>query len=120
MPNRQLSATELQTLARPLLAHVRAHLIALANGDAELLWALRRKLYKELLYDERSKPMQRVALKKVKRNQQNGLCAQCGGQLPEKGAVLDRLEAMGGYTRENTRLLCPQCDSAIQTERGYK
>src|SRR5450755_3819032 len=120
MPNRQLSATELQTLARPLLAYVRERLIALAKSDAELLWALRRKLFKELLYDERSKPMQRVALKKLKRKQQNDLCAHCGDQLPEKGAILDRFEAMAGYTPENTRLLCPQCDTTIQTERGYK
>ena len=83
MPNRQLSASELETLACPLLARVREQLTALANGDAGLLWALRRKLYKELLYDERSKPMQRVALKKLKRNQQNDVCAHSGGQLQE-------------------------------------
>jgi len=70
MPNRQLSASEPENLARPLLAQVRARLTELANGDTELLWALRRKLYKELMYDERSKPMQRVALKRLKRKEQ--------------------------------------------------
>jgi hypothetical protein len=38
MPNRQLSAAELETLARPLLAHVRERLNVLADGNAELLW----------------------------------------------------------------------------------
>jgi len=33
--------------------------------------------------------------------------------------VLDRLEAMPGYTLENTRLLCPECDKKVQTERRF-
>lgn len=120
MPNRQLSASELENLARPLLAQVRARLAELTCGDTELLWALRRKLYKELIYDERKKPMLRRALKKSKRKEQSGLCAICKMQLPEKGAILDRLEAMDGYTASNTRLLCPTCDIEVQTVRGYK
>jgi len=120
MTNRQLTAPELENLARPLLAEVRARLAELANADTDLLWALRRKLYKELIYDERGKPMQRVALKKLKRREQNELCAFCKAQLPAKGAVLDRLQAMDGYTPANTRLLCPKCDTEVQTERGYK
>ena len=63
MANRQLSASELESLARPLLEVVRFRIAELAGEDAELLWALRRKLYKELAYDERGKPMQRRALK---------------------------------------------------------
>ena len=35
MPNRQLSASELKNLARPLLAQVRARLAELADGDIE-------------------------------------------------------------------------------------
>jgi hypothetical protein len=120
MPNRQLTASELENLARPLLSEVRVRLAALSGGDADLLWALRRKLYKELTYDERKKPMARTALKKQKRKEQNNICALCQTQLPTKGAVLDRLEAMHGYTPGNTRLLCPTCDSEVQTERGYK
>jgi ribosomal protein L44E len=120
MPNRQLSAPELETQARPLLARVRARLEELAGADADLLWALRSKLYKELIYDERGKPMARRALKKLKRREQNGRCALCPAQLPTKGAVMDRLEAMDGYTPANTRLLCTECDSNIQAKRGFK
>lgn len=120
MPNRLLTAEELETLARPFLDKVRAQLVQLSNGDSGLQWALRRKLYKELIYDERSKPMFRRALKASKWKEQGGLCPLCQNPLPKKGAVLDRLNAMDGYAPENTRLLCPTCDTAIQTERGYK
>ena len=120
MPNRQLTAEELETLASPLLDKVRAQLVQLSNEDAALHWALRRKLYKELIYDERGKPMFRRALKASKWKEQGGLCHLCQNPLPKKGAVLDRLKAMDGYTSENTRLLCPTCDTAVQTERGYR
>lgn len=120
MPNRQLTAQELENLARPLLAEVEERLRVLAAGDANLFWALRRKLYKELMYGERGKPMRRVALKKAKRAEQSDRCALCDELLPAKGSVLDRLEAIGGYTPGNTRLLCPKCDVQVQCERGYK
>ena len=86
-----------------------------------MLWALRRKLAKELTYDERGKPMFRRELKALKRGEreQGGKCALCGEPLPEKNAVLDRLEAMLGYTPDNTQLLCPQCDNKVQVERGF-
>lgn len=98
---------------------VRAKLQELSGNDGSLLWALRRKLAKELLYDERGKPMHRKLLKSSKRGEQQNRCAVCQGELPSKNAVLDRLEAMKGYTAENTRLICPECDVKIQTERGY-
>lgn len=117
--NRILTKAELDELFVPLLAAVRSRLVELAAGDADLLWALRRKLSKELVYDERSKPMQRRALKARKRKAQDGLCAACSEPLPTVGAVLDRFRAMDGYTDANTRLLCPTCDTRIQGERGY-
>lgn len=55
MPNRRLIPTELED-ARLLLTMVRAGLRQLAGDDADLLFALRRKVYKELSYDERDKP----------------------------------------------------------------
>lgn len=119
MPNRRLSNEELQSLARPMLSEVRARLEVLSAGDSDLLWALRRKLYKELIYDERGKPMHRVKLKQLKLGEQKGLCLLCQTVLPSKGSVLDRLEAMQGYTPENTRLICAACDTKVQTERGY-
>jgi ribosomal protein L44E len=80
---------------------------------------MRRKLNKELIYDERGKPMQRRALKVFKRTEQGNRCAQCQAELPATNVVLDRLEAMAGYTKENTRLLCRDCDYRIQQERAF-
>lgn len=120
MPNRQLSQVELEKLFAPLLAEVRDHLTRLSKGDSELEWALRRKLFKELTYDERGKPMQRRKLKTLKRAEQDNKCPLCNKSLPSKYVVLDRLEAMKGYTTENTRLLCQECDTRVQQERGYK
>ena len=118
MQNRQLSPDEL-VVANELLAEIRKRLRDLSQGDPGFEWAMRRKVYKELTYDERGKPMQRRLLKAKLAGKQKGGCARCDGALPEKGAVLDRLEAMGGYVEENTRLLCPTCDAAVQEARGY-
>jgi hypothetical protein len=111
MPNRQLTASERAKLFAPLIAEVRSRLVELSAGDEELLWALRRKLAKDLAYDERGTPMHRAVLRLRKRVEQRGRCAICGCELPNPGAVLDRYEAMKGYTDENTRLLCPACDT---------
>jgi hypothetical protein len=119
VPNRNLTTTELRELWVPLFADVRAKLDAASGGDGQLLWALRRKLSKELSYLERGKPMARKALKLAKRVEQHGLCAICGQPLPEQGAVLDRIEAMPGYTLENTRLVHHECDRQMQAERGF-
>ena len=120
MPNRNLTPSELEALFRPLIAEVREKLTRLAKGDAELHWALRRKLSKELTYDERSKPGERAKLKAFLRGAQSNKCPACSKTLPEKYAVLDRREAMKGYTAENTRLICPKCDAKLQQQRGYK
>jgi ribosomal protein L44E len=119
MANRRLTESELANLANPLVQTVRAKLQELSGDDNSLLWALRRKLAKELLYDERGKPMHRKLLKATKRGQQQNKCAVCQRELPAKNAVLDRHEAMKGYTSENTRLICQECDVKIQTDRGY-
>ncbi len=118
MANRQLTQEEL-ALFGPILEEVRARLRDVSRGDDQLLWALRRKLAKELTYDERGKPMARRLLKARKRGEQGDKCALCAGPLPERNAVLDRVEAMLGYTPDNTRLLCPQCDNKVQVERGF-
>lgn len=118
MANRQLSPEELAQ-ANVLLSEIRAKLEALSRGDSELLFAYRRKVFKELTYDERSKPMVRRKLKERKWKEQRGLCAICGKELPERYTVLDRLNAAGGYTKENTRLIHQKCDEKHQEERGY-
>ena len=81
MPNRKLNADELQQ-ANAILAQVRARVTELAAGDQELLFALRRKVYKELIYDERSKPMARRKLKLLKYDEQGGRCAICNERCP--------------------------------------
>ena len=63
--------------------------------------------------------MQRKLLKLKLRVKQGNECAICGASLTERGPVLDRIEAMLGYTEGNTRLLCPSCDSSVQEQRGY-
>lgn len=118
MPNRQLSAEEL-VRAKALLEEVRAKLHELSGGDRELLFAYRRKIYKELGYDERSKPMARRALKNRKWKEQRGLCAICNKELPVDYTVLDRLNAVDGYTAENTRLIHQECDVNFQRSKGY-
>lgn len=64
--------------------------------------------------------MQPRKLKEQKRAEQDNKSAECGCSLPARYAVLDRREAMNGYTAENTRLLCASYDSRVQAGRGYK
>jgi len=116
--NRRLTVEELVT-ANEMLSDIRIKLIMAAGGDASLHFALRRKISKELSYDERSKPMERRRLKTQKRLDQNGLCAVCQKGLPPSYTVLDRFVAEKGYVAENTRLICESCDRAIQQERRY-
>ena len=118
MANRQLSPEELAQ-ANVLLSEIRAKLETLSHGDRELLFAYRRKVFKELTYDERSKPMVRRKLKDQKWKEQRGLCAICGKELPERYAVLDRLIAAVGYTKPNTRLIHQECDAKHQEAKGY-
>lgn len=118
MANRILSNSELM-LAKQLLEEIRLRLEALSGGDPELLFAYRRKVAKQLVYDERSGPMVRRRLKVEKRKQQGGLCACCQIELPDKYTVLDRFVASKGYVADNTRLVCEACDRKIQAERRY-
>lgn len=116
--NRILSPAEL-TDTRVLLDDIRTKLVTLSNGNADLLFAIRRKVYKELSYDERSKPTIRKRLKAQKRKQQNGLCPICNTPLSQTYCVLDRLNAADGYTSDNTRLIHQTCDTGIQVSRCY-
>lgn len=118
MPNPRLTPEQLE-LARTLLNEVRERLRALSGGDPELLFAYRRKIAKELTYDERSKPMERRRLKLLKMKEQGSICPLCNEVLPERGAVLDRTRAIDGYTAQNTRLIHPHCDTAQQAAKGY-
>ncbi len=121
MPTRKLSNQELAH-AKALLERTRAALMELAGDDGQKLFAYRRKLWKELVYDERLKPSQRAALRRRKVAEQQGLCPICKTPLPPKGfdAILDRLDAMIGYTDSNVRLIHRSCDLTVQKERGFK
>jgi hypothetical protein len=118
MPNRILTAEELKC-ANELLAEIRQRLTTLASGDPMLLFAYRRKVAKELAYDERSKPGVRKQLKALKWGQQSGKCALCGKELPLRYSELDRKNAADGYTVENTELVHAPCHQNRQAEKGY-
>ena len=76
-----------------------------ARDDPALRFAVKRKIDKELMYDERSKPAVRVTLNARKWEAHEGRCVVCKRRLPDRGreAVLDRFVAMKGYTDANTR-----------------
>ena len=65
MPNRNLNSSELKR-ANGLLGEIRSRLLELAEGDPLLLFAYRRKVMKELGYDEGGKPMARRKIKILK------------------------------------------------------
>jgi hypothetical protein len=119
VPNPRLESEQL-ALANDLLKLIRQRLDELSKGDRELRFALNRKVAKELVYDERGKPADRHKLKRKKRKEQAGKCAKCSGDLPARGAVLDRFVAIDLYTSQNTQLICERCDKQIQAERGYR
>jgi hypothetical protein len=118
MANRNLTSNELAR-ANELLAKVRKKLTELAGGDPLLLFAYRRKVRKELTYDERGKPAERQKLKHVKWGLQNGRCAHCGKEMPLKYSELDRKNAFDGYTKENTELIHAECHHERQAAKGY-
>lgn len=118
MPNRRLTSDELQK-ANLLLKSIRVLLNDLAGEDPALLFAYRRKIAKELGYDERGKPMLRKVLKLRKMIAQKGLCAECQNELPKRGAELDRINGMKGYTEENTRLVHHDCHVKSQEEKRF-
>ena len=118
MSNRTLNAEELKR-ANELLAYIREQLNILSGCDPNLLFAYRRKVAKELQYDERGKPSARAQIKAIKWGQQNGKCAHCGEDLPLKYSELDRKNAADGYTTENTELVHAKCHQNRQAAKAY-
>jgi len=102
MPNPRLTPEQRNKLFLPLFTKIKAELEKVSSGDPKILWALRRKIAKELIYLERGKPAERRKLQDQKYSEQNGLCALCRENL--------------GYTSENTRLLCHVAD---QKRKNY-
>ena len=102
-----------------ILDSVRRQVAEVAGEDHALLFQVRRYILKRLEFDERGTPTQRRKLKDVKRRMQRGLCALCREALPQRGAELDRFQAIAGYTVENTQLLCRVCHQKAEAERGF-
>lgn len=119
MSNPQLTKEQRALLFAPLFERVRAELEALSEGDARLMWALRRKLAKELVYIERSPPATRNKLKALMWAKQNGNCALCNQPMPKKGSELDRTEAYLGYVESNVRLVHHECHIIDQAGKRY-
>ena len=103
----------------PILSKLRSDLVEASGHNEELLFSMKRYIAKRLEFDERGTPTQRRKLKDQKWKSQRGLCAMCKGDLPERGAELDRFRAIDGYTAENTQLVCHNCHRKAQEERGF-
>jgi hypothetical protein len=103
----------------PLLKRIREELKLASAGNLKTLHQMRRYVAKRLEFDERGTPMQRRKLKDEKWKKQRGLCANCGGELPERGSELDRFDPVLGYTDENTRLICHKCHREAQEARNF-
>lgn len=119
MTNPQLTKKQREELFAPLFETVKAELEKSAAGDKRLLWALRRKLVKELGYLERGRPADRNKLKAVMWTKQNGICALCDKPMEQKNSELDRYEAFLGYVESNVRLVHHACHIEDQARKGY-
>jgi hypothetical protein len=118
MPNPRLTP-EQSARANALLETVRIRLTELSSGDPVVLFAMRRRVYIRLSYDERGTPAQRIKLKNQKWKLQGGKCAICNMDLPVTEAELDRFDALAGYTSENTQLIHHACHRKQQEERKF-
>jgi hypothetical protein len=116
--NRNLDTEELKQ-AHLLLDDIRRKLEILADGDLQLLFAYRRKIYKELIYLERGKPMARRKIKIQRYELQHGKCAHCNEDMVIQYSELDRKNAADGYAMENTELVHAKCHQARQAAKGY-
>jgi hypothetical protein len=102
-----------------ILEELRGSIAAAAGENRERLFQMRRYILKRLEFDERGTPTQRRRLKEAKRKSQRGLCSLCQGELPRRGAELDRFRAVDGYTVGNTQLVCHSCHQKAEAERGF-
>jgi len=119
MANPRLTNEQRTELFAPLFERLKAELYALSRDDARLMWALRRKLAKELVYIERSTPAARNKLKALMWAKQGGNCALCSQPMLQKGSELDRTEAYLGYVESNVRLVHHDCHIKDQKDKGY-
>jgi len=118
---RKLSRDELKQ-ASEIIDGVKKRIVELSGDDKYLTFAYLRRVWVQLQYVERGKPVQRKRLKAKLLKTQGGQCAvgRPKHKLPERGAVLDRRNAVDGYVIGNVDLICPDCDVRIQTSLGYR
>ncbi len=119
MANPRLTKAQRIDLFKPLFDRIVSDIQALSDGDPNLMWALRRKIAKELVYLERSTPAARNKLKLHMWLKQSGLCAFCNQLMEQKGSELDRLEALHGYIESNVRLVHHECHIKDQASKNY-
>jgi hypothetical protein len=119
MNNPRLSKEDREDLFKPLFSEIVNMIVEASDGDEDRLWALRRKIAKELVYLERSRPSDRARLKKLMMSKQGGRCAICEKELPEKGSELDRFVAKFGYIESNVRLVHHECHINDQAAKRY-
>jgi hypothetical protein len=109
MANGRMSSDQLAT-ARKILVEVRQRIADAAGTDQQFAFSLRRYVFKNLSYDERATPAHRTKLKLQKLVDQAGICAYANCPTPhlkmtkDQEPELDRLDAIEGYTPENTVL----------------
>ena len=108
-----------QELAQAITQSVLREIENASGGDAGKMFKIRRYVMKRLEFSERGRPSDRKKLKFSKMVSQRGLCAICNGELPVRGAELDRLGKTAGYTEENTRLLCHECHRSEQAKKNF-
>jgi hypothetical protein len=116
---RHLGEGEQQKATKLLLSFIRSKLISLSRSDPDLLFAYRRKIYKELIYDERGKPMYRRKLKQEKWGEQKGKCAVCRRAMPLKDSEMDRIKPMKRYTLKNIRVVHHDCHRQLQEKLRF-
>ena len=120
MENPRLNPVQLEK-AKILLQKIRKEITKLSRGDANLIFAYKKKIRKELTYDERGNPAHRRNLKEQMWLKQQGFCAICKKKLTLKYSELDRHYAPRGYVENNNvRLVHHQCHIKDQKKKGYK
>jgi hypothetical protein len=124
MTNGRMNADQLAT-ARQILVELRQRITGAAGTDQQFAFALRRYVFKNLSYDERDTPARRTKLKLQKLSDQCGVCAYANCPAPhlkmtkEQEPELDRLDAIKGYTPENTVLMHHGCHRLSQKEKRF-
>jgi hypothetical protein len=124
LANERMSKSQLET-AREILTEVRQRIEEATQSDERFNFLLRRYVSKNLSYDERGDPQERTRIKLEKLLEQKGKCAYAKCPTPnhvmtkEDEPELDRLEAIKGYTPENTVLVHHACHRMSQKEKGF-